>query len=71
MNDEPYTKREQDVWRSEVKEQLDRIEVQTIKTNGRVTKLEFWRGMIMGGMAIITTIILPAVFILMEHFLQK
>jgi len=32
---------------------------QTKKTNGRVSKLEVWRGFITGGMAIISILILP------------
>ena len=40
MPDAEYSNREIDRMFSEIKEQLDRIEVQTRKTNGRVTKLE-------------------------------
>jgi hypothetical protein len=36
----PYANREIDMFISEIKEQLDRIEKQTVKTNGRVYSLE-------------------------------
>lgn len=47
MNDDPYTKREQDEWRNDVKDSLNRIEAQTIKTNGRVSNHDklLWLGM--------------------------
>lgn len=40
MEDTPYNKRELDHFLGEMKEQLDRIEVQTRLTNGRTTKNE-------------------------------
>jgi hypothetical protein len=40
MTDQPYTNRELDHHFSEIKETLGRIEQQTIRTNGRVTKCE-------------------------------
>lgn len=40
MPEEPYSKREQDEWRQDVREALARIEAQTTKTNGRVTRQE-------------------------------
>lgn len=36
------------------KKQLDRIELQTCKTNGRVSKLESWKSYVTGAVAIIT-----------------
>ena len=38
--DQPYTNRELDHHFAEIKETLARIEAQTIRTNGRVTKCE-------------------------------
>lgn len=37
----------------EMKETLSRIEAQTTRTNGRVTKLELWRSLLIGGSIII------------------
>jgi len=46
------------------KEQLDRIELQTKKTNGRVNGLENWRSYVAGGLAVITIVGLPMLWIL-------
>lgn len=59
-DDSPYNKREQDMlfhqMREEINFQFDavitgmkKIEVQTTKTNGRITALEKWRWVITGG----------------------
>lgn len=54
--DEPYTKREQDEWRRDVKDTLDRIETQTKKTNGRVSSLEDWKSWAIGALAVFVPI---------------
>ena len=57
--DQPYSNREIDFHFKEIKETLERIEVQTTRTNGRVRSLEGWRMYMIGGMAAITLIGVP------------
>lgn len=60
---ENYTNREIDSHFKEIKETLSRIETQTIKTNGRVSKLEGWRAYVTGALAVSGIIILLIVYI--------
>lgn len=70
MNDQPYNKRELDdkflnvctligEAKKDLHEPLVRIEVQTMKTNGRVNALENWRQWLTGGMAVLSLFIVP------------
>ena len=63
MSDSTYTKREQDHFYSDVRERLEKQDVmlqkileQATKTNGRVNKLEDWKGFMVWGFGILTTI---------------
>lgn len=64
-----YSNREIDTLVKELKEQLDRIEVQTTKTNGRVSTLENWRAGIIAVLAFIA-FALPLVWLLVKELLK-
>ena len=64
--EEDYSKREIDEFMKDIRETLAEILAQTKKTNGRVSSLEVWRGFMTGGLAIITIVILPVIFILIK-----
>lgn len=61
-----YSNRELDAHFKEIKATLERIEAQTTRTNGRVSSLEMWRSYVVGGLAIISAIILPIAFSLLK-----
>lgn len=56
-----YTQRELDHYFSELKEDVRIIKEQTLRTNGRVNKLENWRWLLTGGMTIITMLVIPLI----------
>lgn len=65
---EDYTKRELDAHFTEIKDSLDRIEKQTIKTNGRVNKLESWRSLLVGAWFVAYCMVIPlAIYIYLEN----
>lgn len=67
-----YSNREIDYWREETREQLTRIETQVTKTNGRVSALENWRWMLIGGMTVILTIVIPlAIYVFKTSVMVK
>lgn len=43
----------------EIREDVKEIKVQTRLTNGRVSKLEVWRGVITGGLIVLATLVVP------------
>lgn len=67
MSEEHYSNREIDSWRVDTKDQLNRIETQVTKTNGRVNSLENWKWMIMGGMSIISMFVIPLAIYIFTH----
>ncbi len=40
-----------------IQRQLDQILTQTTRTNGRVRRLEHWRGLIVGGLSVVTVLL--------------
>ena len=54
----------------DLKEGDVRIETQTTRTNGRVTKLERWQSYVIGFCAAITALILPLIYIVIEKVIQ-
>lgn len=48
MDIDPYTNRELDEWRNEVKISLEAIRVQTTKTNGSVADIKIWKEQMTG-----------------------
>jgi len=70
MPDQPYSKREIDGFQHDVRESLQRIEVDMNNgfkevhkkqdlTNGNVTRLQLWRSFISGAVSILAIIIVP------------
>ena len=56
-----YSVRELDEKFETIMDKLDRIETQTIKTNGRVVSLESWKSFLQGGLAILTLLVVPII----------
>ena len=78
--DGAYTNRELENFFTELHEKIDknasdqkerdtRIETQVKATNGRVKSLELWRAFLAGGLAILTLLVLPLLFIVLQKFL--
>lgn len=59
MDAVPYENREIDRMNADVMSILTRIETQTIRTNGRVSKLEQWKYVGMGATFVITALVVP------------
>lgn len=69
-----YAKRELDEKFGDIKDSLDRIEQQTVKTNGSVAKafveinaLKNWRWFIAGIGSVITVLLIPILIALIER----
>ena len=47
------------------------IKEQTVKTNGRVGKLETWRAMLIGGWVMLTAILIPTGIFVLDLIINK
>lgn len=66
MNEEP-TNRELLHYIKDIKQDVADIKIQTTRTNGRVGSLETWRGVMIGGIAVITVLIVPLILNLLKQ----
>lgn len=64
--EDPYTNREIDRLFNEIKIQLDRIESQTTKTNGRVSSLERYKAGLVMSIGLISFVIIPLVVFIFD-----
>lgn len=56
-----YSNRELDHMFEDIINALNRIEGQTTRHNGRMSKMEAWRNFMLGGMAIISFLVIPMI----------
>jgi len=68
--DDYMTVRELNTHFSGIHTKLGDIHKQTITTNGRVGKLESWRDRIIGGMAVMTILVVPILLYITKQWIQ-
>lgn len=59
MPEQDFSNREITSMFHEVKDIVTRVETQTTRTNGRVDGLEKWQDRVIGGMAVLTLVVVP------------
>ena len=60
-----------DNFKEEMKKELSALTTQVLKTNGSVTKLKEWRSYMLGGMAVLTLLVVPLLFMVLGIYLKQ
>lgn len=60
--------KEQTTQSNEIHETVKAILAQTKMTNGRVSKLEVWRGYVTGGLSILALLVAPVLIYIVTHW---
>jgi hypothetical protein len=53
------------------REEHARIEEQVARTNGSVARIKAWTNILKGGLGVITVLVLPILFILIEQWIRR
>lgn len=53
----------------EIKDSIQELTVEVRKTNGSVRKLQLWRSYLMGGMTIISAMVLPLLLFIVSQYI--
>jgi hypothetical protein len=67
MTGSSYNRDTIDSFMERIDEKLDAISKQVATTNGRVKRLELWKSFIGGGLAMVSLVILPLMFMYINH----
>lgn len=54
----------------EIKSEIQEVKFEVKQTNGRVRNLEQWRWFIMGGLSVLTIIVIPIAFIFISALIK-
>ena len=68
--EDDYTNRELNMCFEQITEKLDLIHTQTVKTNGRVGRLENWQNRIIGGMVAISALAVPILVYIVKTWVK-
>lgn len=52
-------------------EKVEEIKEQVLLTNGSVANLKIWKGYLTGGIAVLTALVIPVLFLLIEQWIRR
>lgn len=68
-DEDRYRNREIDMFHREINDKLEKILIQTTATNGRVSSIETWKNKVNGALVVISAVLLPLAFIVLQMYL--